>query len=223
MRLHDYLAPLRGLRLHAGLEGATLGLQVENMDLALIAEAAPRPGERALDLGCGAGLLVRDLRARGIAATGIDRDAALHPPIVGDARALPLSDASLDIVFAQEVLSWIDGLDAALAEIVRVLRPGGRLAIGDYRFDAPTLGALWSAVTPLSGPGFRAALEGHGLAVVAETDVTAPVTRHLYELYQALPEEPVEMFALWRPRLGHRVRALKALEVRRLIMIARKP
>ena len=56
---------------------------------------------------------------------------------LGDATALPLPDASLDAVISNGVLNLVPEKDKALAEIWRVLRPGGRLQLGDIVLDAP--------------------------------------------------------------------------------------
>lgn len=92
-----------------------------------------------VDLGCGTGhaavaLAARWPDARVIAvdaAPGMLEQAAHHDPagrcerLCADARALPLPDAGVDLVFCNLVLQWCDDLDAVFAEIARVLRPRG--------------------------------------------------------------------------------------------------
>ena len=97
----------------------------------------PPPPRRALDDGCGEGRLTRDLRRLGYEVIGIDGSSTLIDAAreldpdgdyrVADAAALPLPDASVDLVVA--FLSWqdVDDLDGAAREAARVLVPGGSL------------------------------------------------------------------------------------------------
>jgi SAM-dependent methyltransferase len=97
-----------------------------------------RPGRRVLDLGAGTGMLTRHLLARGaevIAAEPVAgmrtvlRDA--HPAaltVAARAEALPLPDGTVDAVTVAQAFHWFDA-DAALAEMHRVLRPGGLVAV----------------------------------------------------------------------------------------------
>lgn len=95
---------------------------------------APRPGEQILDLGCGNGQLTAQLAATGAMVTGVDASAEmiaaarLHGITADHASAelLPYSDASFDAVFSNAALHWVRDQDAMMAEVRRVLRPGGR-------------------------------------------------------------------------------------------------
>jgi SAM-dependent methyltransferase len=98
----------------------------------------PPPGRATLEVGCGEGRVCRDLRARGYDPVGIDGSPTLvdlartadaaGTYLVADAAALPFGDAAFDLVVAYNVLMDVDDLDGAVAEIARVLAPGGRLA-----------------------------------------------------------------------------------------------
>jgi|SRR5271165_61293 len=102
------------------------------------------PGDRVVDVGCGPGTAVRAAARRGADATGVDplpfalRLARMHRPkgsagpvtyLVGTAEALPLADDSMTLGWAiSSAHHWSD-VPAALAELGRVLGPGGRFAI----------------------------------------------------------------------------------------------
>ncbi|WP_409491520.1 class I SAM-dependent methyltransferase [Amycolatopsis sp. cmx-11-12] len=96
-------------------------------------------GRRILDAGCGAGPLFAELLDRGAIMTGFDSsakmvelarkrlggDAALRVADIGD--PLPFSDGEFDDVISALVLHYLEDWTAPLAEIRRVLKPGGRL------------------------------------------------------------------------------------------------
>lgn len=98
--------------------------------------------DRVLDVGCGTGVLARTAADRVAVegqVTGLDLNEGmlavarrLRPQIdwrQGDATALPFANASYDVVMSQFALMYFPDRTAALKEMVRVLRPGGRLAI----------------------------------------------------------------------------------------------
>jgi len=140
------------------------------------------PGRTVVDLAAGTGKLTRPLAATGAEVVAIEPVAEMRARIgdaaarslEGTAEAIPLPDASADAVTVAQAFHWFDG-PAALAEIHRVLRPAGALAlvwnrrpledpvhaaieriIGPYRGDAPAhRSGAWRAAfdaTTLFGP-----------------------------------------------------------------------
>jgi len=111
-----------------------------------VSVARIRPGERVLDVASGSGDLARAFAARGaevwmsdingpMLARGRDRmlDAGrICPAVQCDAERLPLGSASFDCVSVGFGLRNMTRKDAALAEMARVLRPGGRLLVLEF-------------------------------------------------------------------------------------------
>ncbi|WP_406214167.1 class I SAM-dependent methyltransferase [Streptomyces decoyicus] len=119
---------------------------------AMLALAGDVAGRRILDAGCGSGPLSAALRDRGADVTGIDAsagmlslarrrlgdDAALHVADLSD--PLPFADGAFDDVVSSLVLHYLEDWGPTLAEIRRVLKPGGRLiASVDHPFVAYTI------------------------------------------------------------------------------------
>jgi SAM-dependent methyltransferase len=105
--------------------------------------AAPRGGERVLDLACGTGIVARTV-APIVGAAGSVVGIDVLPPMLavarsvpapdgasiewreGDATALDLSDSSFDLVICQQGLQFFPDREATASEVLRVLAPGGR-------------------------------------------------------------------------------------------------
>jgi SAM-dependent methyltransferase len=114
----------------------------------LVAAAAPRPGERVLDVACGTGIAARLAAARvgGGRVAGVDPNAGMLavarslPAGAGapvewheaSALDLPFPAAAFDLVLCQFGLMFFPDRSAALREMRRVLGPGGRLALNVY-------------------------------------------------------------------------------------------
>ena len=104
---------------------------------AALVPPADAPGRVLLDAGCGGGLLAPHVRGKGYRHVGVDlgrpglRQAAPRglTPVNGDVTALPLADRSADVVVAGEILEHVTDLPATVAELCRVLRPGGLVVI----------------------------------------------------------------------------------------------
>jgi len=111
------------------------------MDAPMLERVRMRPYARALDVGCGEGRFCRMLKAEGVAAVGIDPttgliDHARRLDPEGDyrvegAEALGFEDGRFDLVVSYLSLIDIPDVRAAIAEMARVLAPGGRLLIAN--------------------------------------------------------------------------------------------
>jgi SAM-dependent methyltransferase len=131
----------------------------------LVRFAGAGAGERVLDVGTGSGLVAIVAAQRGARATGVDptpellakarENAALAgcPAIewqAGAAEVLPFADASFDVVLSQYAHMFSPQPDAAAREMLRVLKPGGRIAFAAWTPDglAPRLMGLTMRYLP---------------------------------------------------------------------------
>jgi SAM-dependent methyltransferase len=160
-------------------------------------------GTRLLDAGCGAGLLALLARLRGAEVTALDASPGLlaiarqRLPAAdvreGDLQALPFAAASFDAVTAVNSVFYAQDMVAAMRELVRVVRRGGRVVVTAWgppercqflTAVMPALGPLMPPPPPgappphpgaLSEPGALAAvLTGAGLRVIEEGEVACP-------------------------------------------------
>ena len=102
-------------------------------------ELIPGPGRCTIEVGCGEGRVSRELAALGHSVVGFDaspalaRAAATHPtPLavaVADIARLPIATDVADLVVCFMVLMDVEDLDGAVAELARVLKPGGTLGV----------------------------------------------------------------------------------------------
>jgi ubiquinone/menaquinone biosynthesis C-methylase UbiE len=116
----------------------------QRLHQAVVAALDPQPGARVLDLGCGTGVIARQLAAR-VGATGsvlgvdvsttmleVAKAHGTHPTLrfeQGDATALQYEDGRFDQAIAARLLMHVPHPHAVLRELRRVVRPGGRLAL----------------------------------------------------------------------------------------------
>jgi SAM-dependent methyltransferase len=109
---------------------------------------ADRPAARVLDIGCGTGFNIEQVRARhGGQVVGLDlstdaltfcRSRNLPDLVGGDGTCSPFRSASFDVIMALDLVEHLDDDQAALRELARLLRPGGTLII-----FAPAFNFLW--------------------------------------------------------------------------------
>jgi ubiquinone/menaquinone biosynthesis C-methylase UbiE len=112
-------------------------LERQRLDV-LVAMAAAKPGDRVLEVGCGAGHVLE--RFEGVMRTGIDLSAGMLTRIRrrlgdavtlarGSADALPFADGAFDVVVCTEVLEHVPDPAGVVAELMRVAGPAGRVVV----------------------------------------------------------------------------------------------
>lgn len=122
-----------------------------------------QPGDSVLDVGCGPGFYVLDLLDQvgdEGAVTGVDPSAAMlaiarrqvgeRPNatlIEGQATQLPVGDAAFDRALSVQVFEYLPDVPAALAELMRVVRPGGRVVLWDIDWSTLSLHSTDAART----------------------------------------------------------------------------
>ncbi|MFM9890404.1 MAG: methyltransferase domain-containing protein [Rickettsiales bacterium] len=139
---------------------------------------------RVLDVGCGTGMF-RTLTAEkrphwqwiglDIAPGMCAQAQRMGVVLQANAASIPLADASVDAVVSSLCLQWVPDLNAAMGELQRVLRPGGRAMIAtlvegtlDELREAATHAALRLSLLPMrTVSAYRAAIENVGLGIVS--------------------------------------------------------
>jgi ubiquinone/menaquinone biosynthesis C-methylase UbiE len=193
----------------------------------------------ALDVGSGTGFLSFELSARGHRVTGVDfapamiaqarRKAAERGVVVtfeeADAEQLPFAPARFDLVISRHLLWTLPHPEAAIDEWIRVLRPGGRLAVVDGQFDTTTLttppagsaraSAEYAAIgdrLPFLGGRPReeieALLRAHGLSDVTSDpllDLVAAQAQRMVD--EGLEPRTHRRYIVWGDVSGGRVKA----------------
>jgi SAM-dependent methyltransferase len=155
-------------------------------------------GTEVIDLAAGTGKLSRALAAAGATVTAVEplerMRALIEPPIraiEGTAERIPLADASADAVTVAQAFHWFDG-EAALAEIHRVLRPGGQLALvwNVRMLDDPGQAAIEELIAPYTGeiPRHRS---GEWRRPIEASELFGPLEDHGFPNEQRLDPDRV--------------------------------
>lgn len=118
-------------------------------------EGGLRPGQRALEVGCGTGIFLEAAATTGASIVALDLSADLLAQArarvaaagkvrlsLGNAEQMPFRDASFDAVYGSSILHHLN-IDAALTEIHRVLRPGGRIAFAEPNILNPQVAVMF--------------------------------------------------------------------------------
>lgn len=139
----------------------------------LLAAAALQAGEKVVDVACGTGVIARlaaaaageagSVAAVDLAPDMIEVAAAMEPPpgaqirwYAADARSIPLPDQSHDVVLCQMGLMFMEDRSAALAEMRRILKPGGRVVVNTPGPILPPFQAMERALVEHIDPGLGA-------------------------------------------------------------------
>jgi demethylmenaquinone methyltransferase/2-methoxy-6-polyprenyl-1,4-benzoquinol methylase len=170
---------------------------------ALVGEIAPQDGQRILDVATGTGMVAAELLRRAhCSVVGLDQSEAMLARararfasggsssqvelVVGEAEQLPFADASFDALSFTYLLRYVEDPAATVAELARVVRPGGRVASLEFgvppfaparlawRFytavGLPTLGRLaspeWARVGRFLGPSIRGFYQQHPVEAI---------------------------------------------------------
>lgn len=113
-----------------------------------------------LDVGCGAGHLAAALAERGHGVTACDPDPAMASlaaartggaVVTAGLPRLPWPDGSFDAVVASFVVNHLDDPRTAVADLARVVRPGGRVLVTTWPAEPPPQARLWGAVLDAAG------------------------------------------------------------------------
>jgi len=111
---------------------------LDRLEVELVAPHCP--GRTLLDAGCGTGLILEKLRPLASCPVGVDLSAGMLrrarsrglSVVQASLTSLPFAEATFDVVCSFKVLAHVEDIDAALVELTRVCKPGGRLFLEFY-------------------------------------------------------------------------------------------
>ena len=185
----------------------------------LMRAAELRPGETVLDVACGTGLVAR-LAASAVGAGGSVTGVDVAPDMIevaaateqpagariewhqGDAGSLPLANQCVDVVLCQMGLMFVEDKAGAVAEMYRVLRPGGRVALNTPGPMQPLFENLEDALVAHINPGLggfvRAVFSMHDPTELGTLLAEAGFTDVATNEYLAPLELPAPATFLWQ-------------------------
>ena len=154
------------------------------------------PDLTVLDLAAGTGKLTRALVAAGATVLAVEPVAEMRAALpasvqalAGTAEAIPLADGSVDLVTVAQAFHWFDG-DAALREIHRVLRPGGRLALlWNRRVEDADINIAIEALVEPYRQGTPTHSDGAWRGAFERTTLFGPLEEHVFASEQVLDED----------------------------------
>jgi demethylmenaquinone methyltransferase/2-methoxy-6-polyprenyl-1,4-benzoquinol methylase len=147
----------------------------------------PQPGTRILDVACGTGTVTRILADEGAEVTGLD----FSHGMIGDATQLPFDDNTFDVTTVSFGIRNVQEPKRALAEMLRVTKPGGRIVVCE--FSHPTNG--------LVGWGYDTYMNVAMPTVVRLVSSDPEAYRYLFKSIQAWPDQ--RTFAGWLREVGY--------------------
>ena len=155
------------------------------------------PGRRILDLGAGTGKLTRQLVALGASVVAVEPGDAMRSllervvpkaeALAGSAEAIPLADASVDAITVGQAYHWFRP-EEALAEMHRVLRPGGAVALLWNQWDEedPLQHEIDELLEPLRPPAAAQQEESDGRRALEASPLFGPIDDRLFRHRRAL-------------------------------------
>lgn len=171
LRKRHALQLFSGLPDHYDRVGAVMSFgQDPRWRRALVDFIEPRPGMRILDVATGTGMVAFGLAGRGAEVIGLDQSEAMLGRaqarlqrtlglagrlsfVLGEAEALPYADGEFDALSFTYLLRYVDDCAATMRELVRVVKPGGRIGMVEFGVPGnPTLRGLWRVHTRVGLP-----------------------------------------------------------------------
>jgi demethylmenaquinone methyltransferase/2-methoxy-6-polyprenyl-1,4-benzoquinol methylase len=181
--------------------GAVLSFRQDPRWRRFLVDRLPRDGGHVLDVATGTGLVAEALRTRGFRVTGLDQSPEMLARarrrfgdsvelVEGTADELPFADASFDHLTFTYLLRYVDDPAATLAELARVVRPGGTVAMLEFGLPRGVWRPPWDVWVGVGLP-LAGRLVSPGWHEVGR--FLGPSIRSFHAAYP----EP-ELLALWR-------------------------